>query len=102
MKKEMNTEMNRDMTDIDCCISLDVSLAAGLQRQLQVALDNGMPVRLQAHRVERTDTAILQLLASFMQAARRQGIAVSWERPSAALCRAARLLGLVRALELPT
>ncbi len=90
------------MTDILCSESLDISMAANLHEALKKALDSGTPVNLQARRVERADTAALQLLVAFIRAARSRGVAVSWNEPSAALCRCAALLGLAQALEMPS
>lgn len=89
------------VTAIECNESLDISMAADLHRTLKKALESGAPVSLQAHQVERADTAALQLLAAFIREARSRGITVSWNEPSAVLRRSAHLLGLAQALEMP-
>ncbi len=89
-------------TEIQCNESLDISIAADLHQTLKKALESGTPVTLQAHQVERADTAALQLLVAFMRAAHSRGITVSWNAPSAALRRSAQLLGLTHELEMPS
>lgn len=92
---------NTNTTEICCTESLDISAAADLHLTLKKALASGAPVCLQAHRVERADTAALQVLVAFMRAARNRKITVSWSEPSVALRRSAELLGLTQALEMP-
>jgi anti-anti-sigma regulatory factor len=86
---------------ITCEASLDISQAQALQSTLHEALAIHQPVVLETAQVERVDTAILQLLCSFIQEARAQGVAVHWHQPSPALRTAARLLDLTACLDLP-
>jgi anti-anti-sigma factor len=90
-----------NVTEIQCAESLDISMAAALHQTLKKALESGAPITLQVHKVERADTAALQVLAAFMRAARARGITVSWNAPSASLRRSAQLLGLAQELEIP-
>ena len=88
-------------TEIQCNESLDISMAASLHRTLKEALESGVAVTLRADKVERADTAALQVLVAFMRAARARGITVFWNEPSAAVRRSAQLLGLAHELDIP-
>jgi anti-anti-sigma regulatory factor len=79
---------------ITCCDSLDISGVAELHQQLNKALKDGQAVTLDASRVQRADTAALQLLAAFCQAARAEGVMVTWRQPSEVFGLSVHLLGL--------
>lgn len=78
-----------------------VSEAAALKSRLARLISERRPVALDIGRVERVDTAGMQLIAAFVRDRRRQGLAIEWHGRSATLSAAARLLGLDSLLELP-
>lgn len=80
--------------------SLDISGAAILQQQLSDILRTKTDVALDATKVERADTAALQVLTAFFKDAEAANIKVHWKHTSAPLIKAARLLGLVPSLHL--
>ena len=73
---------------------LDIMGARDLYGKLNAVLTQRKPVALDASRVERVDTAALQLLTAFCRAAREGGLALSWHGISPALADAAATLGL--------
>lgn len=103
MVDETPTTSETDTTShIVCDEMLDIAVAAELRAHLLEALAEKQPVTLDGGAVERADTAALQVLTAFFQDARSQGIEVQWSSASAALSRAAELLGIADILELKT
>ena len=88
-------------TLIYCTPELDISGAQDLYQTLQAALRAQCPVILDATRVERIDTAVLQMLCAFVRDAQANGMVVQWRQPSPALQNAARLLNVRACLALP-
>ena len=87
---------------INCSESMDISVVEAMQTQLIEALASGQNVVLDAHQVERADTAALQVLSAFFQDAKTQAQKIDWKEPSDALCRSATLLDLSKFLDLET
>jgi anti-anti-sigma regulatory factor len=73
---------------------LDVAHARALHAQLGQAMGKAVPVVLDVSQVVRVDTAAMQVLTAFQQAARDRGIPLQWSGTSHALEEADRLLGL--------
>lgn len=88
------------VSHIVCDEMLDIAVAGELRAHLLEALEAKQPVTLDGGTVERADTAALQVLAAFFQDARSQDIDVQWSSVSAALSRAAELLGIADILAL--
>ncbi len=80
---------------------LDVSSARALYHTLNSVLATATPLALDAGRVERIDTAALQLLATFCHRARADGLRLRWHAASAAFRDAAALLGVDDTLGTP-
>jgi phospholipid transport system transporter-binding protein len=74
--------------------------AAQLLGQLMLRVEHSAPVYIDAAKVERIDTAALQLLVAFLNDRKSQQRAVVWLDCSEAMMRAARALGLAVALSL--
>lgn len=79
---------------------LDIPSVASLHAELTTRLKAGADVKLHAGQVERVDTAALQLILSFIQAADTAGQACAWEQVSDPFYTAAELCGLRQALKL--
>jgi anti-anti-sigma regulatory factor len=94
------SEIDDTLVPIDCKSSLDISGVESLHAMLTGALAGGKGVLLRAGDVQRADTAALQLLTAFARDAQLRGVALQWQSPSPAVCRAARLLGLTARLGL--
>ena len=81
---------------------LDIMGARHLYSTLNTVLAQAKPVELDASRIERVDTAALQLVAAFCRAAHDAGLALHWQGVSPALTEAVTLLGLSQTLGQPT
>jgi len=80
--------------EIACPEVMDIAVVSELHQRLRDQLGRAEPLCLVADKVERVDTACLQLLAAlFLDAAARQ-VPVAWSAPSKQLREAAGLLGL--------
>lgn len=73
---------------------LDIREAVDLKTQLGTLLESDREIVLDASKVEKVDTAIMQLLTAFYRSAKAQGIVVKWKNPSDRMLRSAELLGL--------
>lgn len=71
-----------------------ISDIANLHEQLMAALDSGEPITIDAGEVEIVDTAVVQLLSSFVRSAAAREIDVGWQGESHALADTVRRLGL--------
>ena len=80
---------------------LEIADARHLYSELNAALADAKALVLDASRVQRVDTAALQLLAAFARATHAAGLPLRWHAASAALCEAVALLGLNEALGRP-
>ncbi len=74
--------------------------AAQLLGQLMLRLEHSAPVYIDAAKVERIDTAALQLLVAFLCDRKARRRAVVWLECSESMMRAARALDLTAALSL--
>ena len=75
-------------------VTVGISEARALHEALGPLLSLQTPVVFHADRLERIDTAAMQVLASFCRTARQRRLALTWHAPSASLREAANLLGL--------
>ena len=98
----MTAKIQENTNEIHCEESMDISGAASLQARLSNALESASSVTLHADKVERSDTAALQVLVAFIRALRARGISISWKEPSVSLRGSAQLLGLAQELEMPS
>lgn len=73
---------------------LDIREANTLKSKLARLLDANQPIALNASKLEKIDTSIMQLLTAFCLSANAKGIEVKWQNPNERLLRAAELLGL--------
>jgi anti-anti-sigma regulatory factor len=80
--------------------SMSLRDVTAFQAELAERLDDSGTVLINASGVERIDTATLQLLAAFVRDLRADARVVEWTECSAALRRAAHVLGLTSALDL--
>jgi len=79
-------------------VVLDATVGISEARALHEALGKLLPqqtsIVFHADRLERIDTAAMQVLASFCRIAHQRRLALTWQAPSASLREAAHLLGL--------
>lgn len=85
------------------CLGQVVGIAesADLQKQLAEYSESKKPVCIDASKVERVDTSILQLLVASSISGRFSGRPLTWSGTSEAVLESARRLGLARELGLP-
>jgi len=79
---------------IDCAESLDITVVADLYREFQDNLAQGKPVTVDLGKVNRIDTAAVQLLVAFAGEAVTKNIAISWKDTPEAVVDAFRVLGM--------
>lgn len=77
----------------------DISSVTEVQSELKALLSNSSVI-LDGQQVERIDAASLQLIYSFIEEARANGVDVAWQAPSDVLSNNAKLLGMEEALQL--
>ena len=85
---------------IECDEVFDISVVTDFKAMVLQALGDGGDLVLDASKLERVDTAALQLLAALFRDAEPKGVKVSWENPSEPLKYAAGLTGLSATLGL--
>lgn len=92
--------MGSDTTTVDCGDALTVANAANIHQKLQAALNDSSAINLKADKVEKVDTAGLQLFVALSKEAERVGGQITWQQPSDALKQAAVTLGLTQSIGL--
>jgi ABC-type transporter Mla MlaB component len=80
--------------EIDFAEQLSLADCAEIYPQLLNAMAEGRAVSLNASRVERVDTAALQLLYGFQRDAVAQGLVTIWSKPSKVFCDAVDTIGM--------
>lgn len=96
----VHIEHTADTTHVTLEAVLGIVDARALHAKLSTVLACATPVVLDGSRVERLDTAAMQVLACFCRSARERGMAISWQSPSSGLRQAAQWLGLESILEM--
>ena len=100
MKEEKKTKETVISVDVEFSDIFDITVAEEYRLKLLDALNKLQSVNLLAKKVERADTAALQMLCAFVKDANTAGISVNWHEPSKNLRQAAELLGLIKPLNL--
>lgn len=91
----------KGQTKIQLAANLSISEAENLYKGLAKVFKRKPPLVLDASKVERVDTASIQVLACFCHSAHERDIELSWHKPSINFCRAAELAGLNTVLGMP-
>lgn len=89
-----------DKTTVSIGSALDIMHAAGLKDRLTTALSKKPHIVLISDKVERADTAGLQLIYAFKLEVDKQKKQLSWQKPSDALIQASDSLGMTTVLGL--
>ena len=87
-------------TTVSLGSALDIANASALKTRLENALAKSLSVTLIGDKVERADTAGLQLIYSFIKQVEHQGCKVSWQKPSDNLIQSSEVLGMSEQLSL--
>ena len=82
------------ISEIDCGKQLTIAHCNGIYAQLLAAMAEGQAVSIDLSKVERADTAALQLLYSFQRDALARGLVTIWSEPSKVFCDAVDILGM--------
>jgi len=96
----VQVEHTADTTRVALEAVLGVADARLLYDKLGAALTGATSIVMDGRRVERIDTAAMQVLANFCRVARERGHALVWQNPSIGLQQAAHALGLQAMLEM--
>lgn len=83
-----------DKTSFSCGAMLDIANVESLHQRLLKALTKSSTVELKADKVEKVDTAGLQLFTALAIEVGKTGGQLIWKNPSSALLDAAAQLGL--------
>ena len=87
-------------TTFSCGDALDIVHAIALHGRLLKSLAKSSTIELKASKVEKADTAGLQLMISLSEEIKKTGGNLIWKNPSPALIKAAKLLGVSQQLKL--
>lgn len=87
-------------TSFSCGESVDIIKASDLKARLIKALEKSSVIELKANKVQKADTAGLQLFVALRRLADQKGGRLIWKSPSEALLLAAKQLGLTNQLGL--
>jgi ABC-type transporter Mla MlaB component len=87
-------------TSLSLGASLSILQASKLHQRLGISLEKSSTIELKADKVQKVDSAGLQLILSLKKEVDTCGGELSWKNPSIALLEAARLLGLFEDLGL--
>jgi anti-anti-sigma regulatory factor len=87
-----------DKTTVSLGSALDIMHASGLKERLEGALKKKALIVLIGDKVERADTAGLQLLYAFKQEVEKQSKQLNWQKPSDVLLTACANLGMTESL----
>lgn len=87
-----------EKTTVSLGSALDIMHASGLKDRLKASLAKKPNIVLISDKVERVDTAGLQLLYAFKQEVESKKKNLSWQKPSDALLHASESLGMTDAL----
>lgn len=91
---------NAEQLEIDCGESLTIAEVGSVYADLLVPLAEGKAVKLNVSKLERIDTAGVQLIYSLYKEAQTQGHTVEWDQPSEAFCQSVGLLGLAQQMNI--
>ncbi|WP_438971105.1 STAS domain-containing protein [Methylophaga sp.] len=86
--------MDDMISDINLGESLSIAQVSDLHKQLLSSFEQERAVNFDLSRIERVDTAAIQLLYCFQRDACAQGIVVIWSNPSKDFCEAVDILGI--------
>lgn len=85
-------------TTVSLGTALDIMHASGLKERLVASLEKKAHIVLTSDKVERADTAGLQLLYAFKLEVEARKKQLSWQKPSDTLLHASESLGMADAL----
>ncbi len=97
----INEDVNlTDKTTVSLGSALDIVHVSALKERLSAALEKKPHIVLIANKVERSDTAGLQLIYAFKKEVEQRGKQLSWQKPSEKLILASNTLGMTEVLNI--
>jgi len=85
---------DKEITVIDCGDVLGIANVADMYTHVLSSLAEGHAIQFNVSKIERIDTAAIQMLYAFSKEAGKQGHLLLWEGASEAFVRSAKILGL--------
>jgi len=85
---------------IQCEEVLNIAGVALLHQDIKAAVNEADEIILQAEKVERVDAATLQFFAALFIDSETLGVTIRWEKPSEALIKSVKVLGLTSLLKI--
>ncbi|TBW55436.1 STAS domain-containing protein [Marinobacter halodurans] len=86
--------MSGRVAEIDCGQVFGIAEVADVYARLYAAIEENLDIKLDISRLERIDTAALQLLYGLERDAAAHGVRLCWSDPSAAFLESAGILGM--------
>ncbi|MEK7207197.1 MAG: STAS domain-containing protein [Pseudomonadota bacterium] len=90
----IQVEHRSGATHVALAAAVGIAEARVLHETLGKLLPQQTSIVFHSDRLQRIDAAAMQILAAFCVTARKRGLALAWQEPSASLREAATLLGL--------
>lgn len=90
----MRLEIQTDKVLIDYEISADIFSIFDQKKILLEAVASGKPIEVKTDKIERIDTASLQLMLSFKQTAELKQLPIKFDKPSSSFINMANLMGM--------
>lgn len=94
MVTPVRVKQQKTQTHVSLHTSMGIAQVRELYQLLTPVIARGLPVVLDASKVERIDTAVLQLFAVFSRALQKKGVSLRLKKASDVFSRSTELLGL--------
>jgi anti-anti-sigma regulatory factor len=85
---------DKEITVIDCGDSLGIANVGDMYTRVLSSLAEGQLIQFNVSKIERIDTAAMQMIYAFSKEATKHGHDLVWEDASEAFVRSAQILGL--------
>jgi len=85
---------DKEITVIDCGEALGIANVGDMYTRVLSGLAEGQSMQFDVSKIERIDTAAMQMIYAFSKEAEKHGHVLLWEHASEAFVRSAKILGL--------
>ncbi len=85
---------DKEITVIDCGDALGIANVGDMYERVLTSLAEGHTIQFNVRKIERVDTAAMQMIYAFSKEAEKHGHVLLWEGASEAFVRSAKMLGL--------
>lgn len=93
---------DKNITVIDCGEVFGIAHVTEMYMRVLSLLAEGQFIQFDVSKIERIDTAAIQMIYAFSKEAERYGHSLNWEGASEAFVRSAKFLGLATRMNLTT